>query len=478
MDDASSLRTIIHAGSGVRAATLDRSWARVALQAALGTRSILMPSPMHRSPDHAPLRGPAPALRLLACSLAAAALSCSGPFQPELPPAGVTLEREQITFGPKNHFFGYIGHVGTIPWNESGRYIVALRTDFVDRMPGPDDAADVIVLDTADGYAVRAVDTTRAWNVQQGTMLFWNPASPESQFFFNDRDPQTGKVFTALYDVAEGRRIREYRFPDTPVANGGMSLDGRRFAAINYARMARLRPVTGYPQAWDWTEGVSAPEDDGVFVVDSETGTKRLVVSFRQLADALRRERPEIDSMPLFINHTLWSRSGNTLFFFARANFRRPGRLNAAFTVAADGSGLRRLETHIGGHPEWDAGSLMIGSIARRQAVFDVDSQRMVGLIGEADLFPDPEGDIALSPDLDWLANGYKRDGEMHYVVHNRRSGTTYRAGGFDLYGRVSGDLRCDPAPRWNRTGDALLIPGMTEDGTRQMFLLRLPDQR
>ena len=173
---------------------------------------------------------------------------------------------------------------------------------------------------------------------------------------------------------------------------GGVSLDGRRFAAINYARMARLRPVTGYPQAWDWTDGVSAPEDDGVFVVDSETGTKRLVVSFRQLADALRRERPEIDSMPLFINHTLWSRSGNTLFFFARANFRRPGRLNAAFTVAADGSGLRRLETHIGGHPEWDAGSLMIGSIARRQAVFDVDSQRMVGLIGEGGSVPGPRG--------------------------------------------------------------------------------------
>ena len=391
------------------------------------------------------------------------------------PGPGQVLEREQITHGPLNHFFGYIGHVGTIPWNESGRYIVGLRTEFVDRMPRPDDAADVILIDTANGYEARAVDSSRAWNVQQGTMLYWNPASPENQFFFNDRDPMTGKVFCVLYDIERRERVREYRFEDTPVGNGGVSFDGRVFAAINYARMARLRPVTGYPDAWDWTAGASAPQDDGVFIVDTETGSKRLLVSFRQLAEALRRERPDIDSMPLFINHTLWSRSGDRLFFFARANFGKPGRLNAAFTVGADGSDLRRLETHIGGHPEWDEGSLMIGAIARRQAIFDVRSQRLVELIGDASLFPDPEGDIALSPSLEWLANGYKQDGSLHYVIYNRRTGTAVRAGGFDLFGRVSGDLRCDPAPRWNRTGDTLLIPGMTEDGTRQMFLLRLP---
>lgn len=409
------------------------------------------------------------ALCLAACCLAS---TCSAP---EPSQEQQLLTREQITSGPENHLFGYIGHVGTIPWNASGRYIVALRTEFVDRMPGPDDPAEIILLDAEDDYAVRAVDTSRGWNVQQGTMLYWNPADPENQFFFNDRDPETGKVFCVLYDISEGQRVREYRFEDTPVGNGGVAFDGKHFAAINYARMARLRRVTGYPGAWDWTEGVSAPDDDGIFLVDVETGEKRLLVSFRQLAEALRRERPEIDSMPLFINHTLWSRTGDRLFFFARANFGKPGRLNASFTIARDGSDLRRQQTHIGGHPEWDAGSRMIGSIAKRQAVFDVDSQKLVELIGDRELFPDPEGDIALSPDLEWLANGYKDDGKVYYVVHNRRTGTTFRSPGYDLFGRVSGDLRCDPAPRWNRTGDRLLIPSMMEDGTRQMFVMRMP---
>ena len=38
----------------------------------------------------------------------------------------------------------------------------------------------------------------------------------------------------------------------------------------------------------------------------------------------------------------------------------------------------------------------------------------------------------------------------------------------------IKGDIRIDPAPRWNRTSDTLLVPGLTENGTRQMFMLRL----
>ena len=34
------------------------------------------------------------------------------------------FEVKQITFGPQHHFFGYFGHVRTVPWNASGRFIL------------------------------------------------------------------------------------------------------------------------------------------------------------------------------------------------------------------------------------------------------------------------------------------------------------------------------------------------------------------
>ncbi len=393
------------------------------------------------------------------------------------PPSKPTVAIRRITSGPSHHFFGYIGQVRTIPWNASGRYIAALRTSFQDRMPTPKDAADIVLLDCENDYAARVIDRTRAWNPQQGTMMYWNPRAAETQLFFNDRDSKTGKVFCVLYDVEKRRRIREYRFEDAPIGNGGVCQQGGQFAAINYGRIARLRPVTGYPEAYDWTVGQKHPADDGVFLVDIATGTKRLVASFKQMRDLLVKSRPDVDEKELFINHTLWSRDGERLFFFARGDFssrdRTRKRLNVPFVVRVDGTGLKPLPHHFGGHPEWDEGSRMIGRRDKAQAIYDVELEQYVGTLGDPSIFPNPEGDIALSPDGTWLVNGWKRDGANHYAFFRRADGYAVRSDGIDK-GQWTGELRVDGAPCWNRDGTAVVVPGIASDGTRQMFLISL----
>ena len=49
--------------------------------------------------------------------------------------APASYEVRQLTFGPAHHFYGYIGHVGNSPYSADGRYLIALRTTFQDRMP-------------------------------------------------------------------------------------------------------------------------------------------------------------------------------------------------------------------------------------------------------------------------------------------------------------------------------------------------------
>ena len=71
-------------------------------------------------------------------------------------------------------------------------------------------------------------------------MLFWNPNAPETQFFFNDLDPDTGAVFTVLYDVEKRKRVKEYRFGTEAIANGGVAPSGKFFAGINYGKISRL----------------------------------------------------------------------------------------------------------------------------------------------------------------------------------------------------------------------------------------------
>ncbi len=395
--------------------------------------------------------------------------------------AEMSVAVTQITHGPQHHYFGYIGQSRTVPWNANGRYILALQVPFQDRLPGTNDPADVCLLDTQANYAIRVVDRTRAWNPQQGTMFYWNPEHPETQFFFNDRDQKTGKVFTVLFDISadggKGKRVREYRFDDSPVANGGVAQGGGYFTAINYARMARLRPVTGYPETADWTQDVAAPKDDGIFRVDVKTGERKLIVSFAQLKEALRDITARIDERHLFINHTLHNRNNDLIYFYCRADFEnmpQGKRVNSPFSVRPDGTGLTRHDTFIGGHPEWEWGPHIIGSHDNQQVVYDTAQKKVVASLGGKEVFPNPEGDIALSPDGSWFVNSHREGEYHHYTFLEMKTRREVRSPRVFLSNWNRGALRLDPAPCWNRTSDAIVVPGIAPDGTRQMFLLEL----
>lgn len=404
------------------------------------------------------------------CALVLASLNKVKADQPSL-----ELKIEQVTSGTKHHFFGYIGQCQTIPWNGSNRYIVGLEIENIDRMPGPQDAATVILVDTERNNEIIRLDKTHAWNPQQGTMFYWNPNAPDSQFLFNDRDIETGKVFTVLYDVEKRKRVREFRFDDTPIGNSGVAQNGGAFLGLNYGRLTRLRLVTGYPGSLDWSKADHAPANDGIFSVDLNSGTKRLLVSYQQLAKPLEDRHPEIATADLFINHTLWNRRSDRIYFFVRAGWNGDGgpHIDAPCSMNADGTDLILHETHIGGHPEWAEGSVLIGRQGKNQVLYDVDKQQIIGNLGTRKIFPDPEGDISLSPDGKLFVNGYTKGGKNYYVVYRRSDGAFARSPGLDK-GTYGGDIRIDPAPCWNRTGDAFLVPGIAANNTRQMFVVRV----
>ncbi len=399
-------------------------------------------------------------------------LSCSPAF-------GFEYSVRQLTHGPKHHFFGYIGQSLTIPWNASGRYILCLETDFHDHMPEPDEPAKVCVIDTHNENPVIPLDESRAYNFQQGTMYYWNPASPENQLFFNDRDPKSGKVFTVLYDIDKRERVREYRYEQTPVGNSGVAPDGKSFLAINYARMDRLRPVTGYPGAYDWTVGETAPEDDGIFRVDIESGSRHLLVSFHEMKKQFLDQVPDVDRAALYINHTLWNRNSDRIYFYLRGAYNgKTMWVNAPCSVHPDGTHLTFHETFIGGHPEWGPENQVIGQIGDSQVLYDVDKKEVVGEIGNPGDFPKPGADISYSPNGNWFANGFGAEGgNNEYIIFRMNDGALIRTEAFSRGPYRKGELRIDPAPRWNRTNDEILVPGWCHDGTRQMFVLSISEK-
>ena len=62
-------------------------------------------------------------------------------------------------------------------------------------------------------------------------------------------------------------------------------------------------------------------------------------------------------------------------------------------------------------------------------------------------------------------------------TVYRRDDGAFARSEGI-FKGAYGGDIRIDPSPRWNRTNNAILVPGLSQDRTRQMFVIRVIGSR
>jgi hypothetical protein len=193
------------------------------------------------------------------------------------------------------------------------------------------------------------------------------------------------------------------------------------------------------------------------------------------MRDALKERHPRIVDKALFINHTLWNRDGNRLFFFVRGDFgNREDRINVPMTIRADGTGLTEQKIFIGGHPEWEFGARMIGEVDESLVIYDTERQEVVETIGSSEVFPDAGGDTALSPDGKWIVNGWSQGAVTRYTLLRRADGAWIHTSEFQRGSYTSGDLRIDSSPTWNRASSQVAVPGLAEDGTRQMFVITI----
>ena len=121
----------------------------------------------------------------------------------------------------------------------------------------------------------------------------------------------------------------------------------------------------------------------------------------------------------------------------------------------------------------------MMGARDGRQVIYDVEERSVVATLGTPDTFPQPGGDIALSPDGAWFVNGHSDATHNYYTVLRRSDETWARTPPMSRGAYTSGNLRIDGSPAWNRTNDAVLFPGLdATDGTRQIFVIHIRRDR
>ena len=210
----------------------------------------------------------------------------------------------RLSNGPKHHFFGYYG---INPWDRSGQRHLALETDFHERRPEVGDSATVGMVDRRTGE-FSAVGETAAFNLQQGAMMHWIGSGADEELTYNDWED--GRVVARAVDPATGatRTIAD--------AIAAVSPDRRTGIGLDFARMAHCRPVVGYANDTDPAQIDPFPEDDGLFLLDLDSGRSRLVLSIAEVVRASGYSTREGDLA--WFNHVAFNTDGSRLLFFCR----------------------------------------------------------------------------------------------------------------------------------------------------------------
>ena len=373
-----------------------------------------------------------------------------------------TFEAKAVTQGPKHHFFGYYG---ICPWDATGQYLLCLESDFHERPPGAEDSAVVGLVELATGR-FEPLAETRAWNLQQGCMLHWLPTAPDRLITFNDR--QVDRHVAVVLDIHSGKK----RVLPRPIS--GLTRDGRYAVSLNYARLKSLRPVVGYTGLPDLFADQNHPEDDGIYLMDIETGEADVLVSYEE-ARALLRDDPDAQTHKLWFNHTVINRDDTRVVFVVRWN--EPG-IEIKHTVLVSASlkgGDLRILTDLGAsHFDWQSARTLIGWVTMKEGDnwYRIDEPS-----GEYELLrPDVltrNGHNSFTQDGVWMLTdtGPDENNLQSLMLWNMEEERLVHLGRFASPPPFRGEIRCDMHPRWSRDERQVCFDSVHE-GTRQVYVM------
>lgn len=382
---------------------------------------------------------------------------------------GVKVRR--VTSGPASHFFGYYDMPS---WDASGRYLLTQRVNLDVEIPTADDPATIGAIDLEYVCRFRPVATTSSWSWQQGAMLHWLPKHGPTTIVYNDCDKD--RYAARVTDIESGAS----RVLDRPIA--AVSHDQHRALSLNFARL-RVRPEVGYPGLPDPWEGVDHPDQDGIYLVDLQTGAAELKVSLDHIASV--RPHASMHGAVNWVNHLIFSPDDTHAMFVHR--WWPPGapRFRTRFMLLHIGDGsVREIWPTRASHMCWRSPTEILfsaipadvpdnpesGSAPMGFWLLDVTTSA-ARAVGRAVLPPD--GHCSYRPGGRFVLMDTQPDANRlcRLLVYDEDTERVLELGRFHSPPRYAGPVRCDLHPRWSRDGRQVCIDSVHE-GSRQMYVI------
>jgi len=379
-----------------------------------------------------------------------------------------------LTTGPGLHWFGYYDK---LQFDPSGRYVLAMRTEFENRSPRAGDEIKIGMIDLGKEDAWIELGISRAWNWQQGCMLQFVPGS-DSKVIWNDR---IGDQYVShILDIQTG----EERTLPFPVYT--LSPDGKTALSVDFERINYLRPGYGYAGIPDPYRHLPAPEQAGIYLCDLEKGKKNLIISISEM-----QKREIVSEDPSYkdreygmnwFNHLLFNTDGTRFVFLHRwksvSKESVGGFGTRMYSVNPDGSDVRLVDgSGYTSHFIWKNPEQLLmwtyhPSYEFGFYLFNEDGNQDPQIIGKETMTRN--GHCTYLPGQNWILNDtYPDSNRMQhvYLFHEGRK-QKIPLGDFYLPDAYRGEWRVDTHPRMSPDGSRVVIDAVDPESGRQLYLL------
>ncbi len=378
---------------------------------------------------------------------------------------------------PDDEYHYFFGYYDLNAYHKNGKYHLANRVKFMDRLPKEDDVCELGYIDLETREFTKFAETT-AWNFQQGALMTYN-AENYDEVFYNVRQGEH-EYATCIHDLKTGAK----RYTDR--ACGCISPDGKYGLAINFARIYDFRPGYGYAGPKDLFHDINNPEDDGIYLVDMQTGKSKLIISYARIIKEFYSG--EYGDYKFLINHITFNRTSDR-FVFLHRNFPDKSIPNwedlmktSMITADLEGNMYERLHNTFVSHYHWknDRQIMLYGEVNKVSSVHLLDdlsdnymTYHSPFFTFDNSIYPGKFCDIhcLYSPDEKYfVGDGYT--GEDHcrhmYLYDTEKNTCEIILKDYSVIPPVN-DIRCDLHNRWNVKGDKISYDS-TRNGKREIY--------
>ncbi|HVC47832.1 MAG TPA: hypothetical protein VND90_11345 [Terracidiphilus sp.] len=398
----------------------------------------------------------------------------------------------------------FIGFHDVIPWSPDNRCLAIHRAppDY-GAMEDCTNPIEICLWFPETGE-IRAVDTTRAWNFQQGARLQWVPGEQTTLAFNTIEDGKTVSIFR---NIATGER----RVLPAPIY--AFSPDGKSSIAPNFTTLAHRWMAYGYMPLREQPP-IRDQNEDGIWQLDTTTGEERLFVSTRRATEF--EAVAHADPSSHFLCHASFSPDGEKIVFLHRFFSADGGLFTRMIATDREAGDLVLLAQEKVSHFDWlDAETLVVwarftgGGLAQARSRGLLSSPLVKPLLGVArkltgrwkkkllseSYYRIPVRDPKLRtrygwPSLDadghpmvarkhgWIVTDFYPDKEnrLPTILYHSERRTRVDAHVFLHHPRsADSDVKCDLHPRWDRTERQVAVD-TCEAGYRQVRILDVCD--